>query len=53
MGDEIPDKIFEAENPLVPLLDHFEIPHSRRSENGDVIPVQHEYPTDLFADKVK
>ncbi|MCG8652642.1 MAG: hypothetical protein MI861_22575, partial [Pirellulales bacterium] len=47
VGDEIPDKFFEADNPLVPLLDHFEIPHSRRV-GKEVIPVQHEYPEDLF-----
>ena len=51
VGDEVPDEVFESDNHLGTLLDHFEIDHTRRVD-GDVVPFQHQFPKDLFEDEL-
>jgi hypothetical protein len=47
IGDQVPDKIFKAEDHLAALLDEFKITHTQ-VVNGEVIHVQHELPEDLY-----
>jgi hypothetical protein len=47
IGDQVPDKIFEAEDHLAALLDEFKITHTQ-VVNGEVIHVPHELPEDLY-----
>ena len=50
VGDEVPDKVFESDDHLGTLLDIFEIPRTRKIDD-QVVPLQHEYPKDLFEDE--
>ena len=36
IGDQIPEQVFSGPDHLLPLLDHFQLPHSRYDEQRDM-----------------
>ncbi|TWT50687.1 hypothetical protein Pla22_34300 [Rubripirellula amarantea] len=49
MGDEVPDAIYESEDHLAALFDHFKLPHAALV-NRDVIHPEYDAPLDLYKD---
>ena len=49
IGDEVPDVIYESDDPLAALMDHWKIPHAHVI-NGEAVHVFHQVPKDLYQD---